>query len=187
MSMDSNTTGQFLKGVGGPKSTRNSAIAEAALARSTISAGRASRQAIKKNGFFTQATQMTNNINLGRLPTLGLNQIKLEEFQDQDNNLFRIQPNTEKMLVARELEREFKDLNKFDKSHMRVWDKGTSNRIDRAGTIRVVNGIPALKPHDKAKGSRALQASSVSRDNEQADEGARPFKQKTNIFDVQDS
>ena len=102
---------------------------------------------------------MANDINLGRLPTLGLNQIKLEEFKDQDNNLYRSQPTTEKMLVARELEREFKDLNKFDKSQLRVWDKGISTRIDRAGTIRVVNNIPAARPEvDKKKGIAGLAA-----------------------------
>ena len=48
-------------------------------------------------------------------------------------------------MVARELEREFKDLKKFEKHNQRVWEKGISTRIDRAGTIRVVNGIPALR------------------------------------------
>ena len=83
------------------------------------------------------------------MPTLGLNQIKLEDFIENgqdDNNMFRLHKKTEHMLVARELEREFKDLNKFDKSSLRVWEKPTSTRIDRPGTIRVVNEIPALKP-----------------------------------------
>ena len=52
---------------------------------------------------------------------------------------------TEHLLVARELEREFKDLNKFEKDNLRIWDKGISTRIDRPGTIRVINNIPALK------------------------------------------
>ena len=55
--------------------------------------------------------------------------------------------------MARELEREFKDLNKYEKDNLRVWQKGISTRIDRSGTIRVVNAIPALKPDgDKRKG-----------------------------------
>ena len=129
--------------------------------------------------------QMANDINLGRLPTLGLNQIKLEEFKDQDNNLYRLQPTTEKMLVARELEREFKDLNKFDKSQLRVWDKGISTRIDRAGTIRVVNNIPAARPEvDKKKGIAGLAAADQSQ--EDFNNAARN-KQKVNIFDAQDS
>ena len=54
-------------------------------------------------------------------------------------------------MVARELEREYKDLNKFDKDHQRVWEKGIGTRIDRAGTIRVVNGIPPLKKDEDNK------------------------------------
>ena len=93
---------------------------------------------------------MTANTNLGRLPTLGLNQIKLEEFHDEDNNMFRVHKKTEHLLVARELEREFKDLNKFEKDNLHIWEKGISTRIDRPGTIRVINSIPAFKPdHDK--------------------------------------
>ena len=93
---------------------------------------------------------MTANTNLGRLPTLGLNQIKLEEFHDDDNNMFRVHKKTEHLLVARELEREFKDLNKFEKDNLHIWEKGISTRIDRPGTIRVINSIPAFKvDHDK--------------------------------------
>ena len=101
-----------------------------------------------RQGFFP-GQPMAANTPLGRLPTLGLNQIKLEDFIENgqdDNNMFRLHKKTEHMLVARELEREFKDLNKFDKSSLRVWEKPTSTRIDRPGTIRVVNEIPALKP-----------------------------------------
>lgn len=75
--------------------------------------------------------------------------------------MYRLQPTTEKMLVARELEREFKDLNKFEKDNLRVWQKGISTRIDRSGTIRVVNAIPASKPDgDKKKGLGAADANS---------------------------
>lgn len=117
---------------------------------------------------------------LGRLPTLGLNQIRLEEFQDDDNNLFRTQPTTEKMLVARELEREFKDLNKYEKEGLSIWEKGISTRIDRAGTIRVINAIPALKQNqDRKRGKHAQQS------NE--DLQAAQNKQKLNIFDTSES
>ena len=60
--------------------------------------------------------------------------------------MFRVHKKTEHLLVARELEREFKDLNKFEKTNLRVYEKTTSTRIDRPGTIRVINDIPALKP-----------------------------------------
>ena len=58
------------------------------------------------------------------------------------------------MLVARELEREYKELNKFEMGHMRVWDKMTATRIDRSGTIRVVNAIPAFKPDATDRGRK---------------------------------
>ena len=87
---------------------------------------------------------LTANTALGRVPTLGLNQIKLEEFQD-DDNMYRVHKKTEHLLVARELEREFKDLNKFEKDNLRIWEKGISTRINRPGTIRVINNIPPLK------------------------------------------
>ena len=81
-----------------------------------------------------------------------MNQIKLEEFQD-DDNMYRVHKKTEHLLVARELEREFKDLNKFEKDNLRIWEKGISTKVDRVGTIRVIDNIPALKPeHDKKKG-----------------------------------
>ena len=171
LSMDSKTIAANKSGMG------NSSQLQAA-GRSTISAGKiAGSKQTTKNGFFSHSN-MAGNTNLGRLPTLGLNQIKLEEFQDEDNNLFKIQPNTEKQLVARELEREFKDLNKFEKDNLRIWEKGISTRIDRAGTIRCVNAIPALKPdNDKKKGQG-------SRESEEA---ANANKQKLNIFDAQDS
>ena len=121
---------------------------------------------------------MMSHSALGRLPTLGLNQIKLEEFTDDDNNLFRVHKKTEHLLVARELEREFKDLNKFEKDNLCIWEKGISTRIDRPGTIRVINNIPAFKPdNDKKKG---LAANSDELMN-------APNKQKLNIFEAADS
>ena len=126
---------------------------------STLSAGKlpgagAGSRYASKQGFFAGGSNngglMTANTNLGRLPTLGLNQIKLEEFHDEDNNMFRVHKKTEHLLVARELEREFKDLNKFEKDNLHIWEKGISTRIDRPGTIRVINSIPAFRPdHDK--------------------------------------
>ena len=61
-------------------------------------------------GFFTPTGQTTGN--LGRLPTLGLGKIRAEDFADDTANPFKVQDNTEKILVLRELEREFKDLNR---------------------------------------------------------------------------
>ena len=50
---------------------------------------------------------------------------------------------TEKLLVAREIDRELKDLRKYEKDNLRIWEKQISTRIDRAGTIRQINSIPA--------------------------------------------
>lgn len=96
--------------------------------------------------------------------------------------MYRLQSNTEKMLVARELEREFKDLNKYEKDNMRVWQKGISTRIDRAGTIRVVNAIPPFKPEkDKNKGLALTSADS----QEELKQSSK--QQKLNVFDAHDS
>ena len=116
---------------------------------STISAN---KLPASKQGFFPNTQLMAANTAIGRLPTLGLNQIKLDEFQDENNNMFKTHEKTEHLLVARELEREFKDMNKFEKDNLRIWEKGISNRIDRRGNIRIINNIPALKPEkDKKK------------------------------------
>ena len=85
--------------------------------------------------------------------------------------------------MARELEREFKDLNKYEKDNLRVWQKGISTRIDRSGTIRVVNAIPASRPDvDRKKGLGAAGSNS----QEELKQG-QANKQKLNIFDGQDS
>lgn len=142
---------------------------------------------VSRHGFFS-GQLMAANTPLGRLPTLGLNQIKLEDFVENgqdDNNMFRVHKKTEHLLVARELEREFKDLNKFEKVGLRIWDKPTSTRVDRPGTIRVVNEIPALKPIEFEK-SRKRNA----RMNKTVDAGARTTRgndKLVNIFDGEDS
>jgi hypothetical protein len=67
---------------------------------------------------------VANNTNLGRLPTLGLGKIRAEDFADDTANPFKVQDNTEKLLVMRELEREFKDLNRYEKESQRIFQKG---------------------------------------------------------------
>ena len=100
---------------------------------------------------------LANNAALGRLPTLGLGTIKLEEVGHDDYNKFNYMKDTEKLLVAREIERELKDLRKYEKDNLRIWEKQISTRIDRVGTIREINSIPAKKPEqDKRKGVQAL-------------------------------
>ena len=131
---------------------------------------------------------MQANTPLGRLPTLGLNQIKLEDFVENgqdDNNMFRLHKKTEHLLVARELEREFKDLNKFDKTSLRVWEKGTSTRVDRPGTIRVVNEIPALKPIELQQSRNQQKKKSQSMGGAAGSKTSR--NKLMNIFDSNDS
>lgn len=84
---------------------------------------------------------VANNANLGRLPTLGLGKIRAEDFTDDSVNPFKIQENTEKLLVMRELEREFKHLNKYEKESQKIFQKGTSTKPDRIGSIRDVHAI----------------------------------------------
>lgn len=62
-----------------------------AAIRSAVSKGRKSN--MTKGGRarnHLSASVDFQSTNLGRLPTLGLNQIRLEEFEKQENNLFRI-------------------------------------------------------------------------------------------------
>lgn len=66
---------------------------------------------------------LASNAALGRLPTLGLGTIKLEEVGQDDYNKFNYMRDTEKLLVARELDRELKDLRKYEKDNLKIWDK----------------------------------------------------------------
>ena len=40
------------------------------------------------------------------------------------------------MLVMRELEREYRDLNKFEKDNLKVYEKPIATRQDRTGALR---------------------------------------------------
>jgi len=72
---------------------------------------------------------------------LGLGKIRAEDFADDTANPFKVQENTEKLLVMRELEREFKDLNRYEKEAQRIFQKGVASKPDRTGSIRDVNAI----------------------------------------------
>ena len=115
---------------------------------------------------------------LGRLPTLGLNKYTENHFRDDTKNPFFVQKDTETMLVVRELEREFKDLNKFEKDALRVNQKTISTRQDRAGAIREVNRIPAAKNQNRGKAG--------NKNNNEEDEARTNAanKRKVNIFDA---
>jgi hypothetical protein len=49
------------------------------------------------------------------------------------------------MMVVRELEREVKDLNRFEKDGLRVYQKNIATRQDRSGAIHDVATIPHKK------------------------------------------
>jgi len=72
----------------------------------------------------------------GKLPSLGLSKYTSNDFEDDTRNPFKVQVTTEKMLVMRELEREFVELNKHHKDTLMVYEKGIESRIDRAGARR---------------------------------------------------
>ena len=128
-----------------------------AAGRSTVSAG-LGRQGTQTGKSFQMSNFLANNAALGRLPTLGLGKINLDQVQQDDNNKFNVMKDTEKLLVARELDRELKDLKKYEKDNLRIWEKQISTRIDRAGTIRQINSIPASLNKDIDKRKAGMQA-----------------------------
>lgn len=97
----------------------------------------------------------------------------------------------------RELEREFKDLNRFEKDSQKIFQKGVQSKPDRTGSIRDVHGIHSSKESaqinhkqqdiiimlNEMRKRKTKQAESAN--NEDNRENAN--KQKINIFDTQDS
>ena len=77
------------------------------------------------------------------------------------------------MLVMRELEREFRDLNKYQNDTLKVNEKQIQTRVDRTGALRRIKEIPESKP-EKKKVNLALQ---------NGDDAENINKQKLNIFD----
>lgn len=126
----------------------------------------------------------SKNHQLGRLPTLGLSKYQANDFGDETRNPYYVQPVTEKMLVVRELEREVKNLNKFEKDALRVHQKNIATRQDRTGAIRDVACIPAKKYDAAQKKKDEKKQQQLALQDEDRDAGN---KQKLNIFDAQDS
>lgn len=73
-----------------------------------------------------------------------------EQSTTQDNPYGR-EGNTEKLLLAREKEREHKELTKGDLEGLRVFEKQITIRQNRSGVIRDINGIRELNKHDLDK------------------------------------
>lgn len=116
------------------------------------------------------------------LPTLGLTKYKNVDLQKDQRNPFRVQQQTEKLLVVREREREFQDFNKLEKEGLRIFEKEKSSRPNRKGVIREIKGIRGGGHHSQSAqfdGSRRQLAINTSQD---------AFgSQKLNIFEAQDS
>ena len=141
---------------------------------------------------------------LGRLPTLGLSKYQAADFGDETRNPFYVQNRTEKMLVVAELQREVRDINKFEKDTLKVHQKNISTRQDRSGAVKEVAHIPEKKwnfnpskkqvnrlqeivpdivfvPNRKKDDKKKQQAKDNAEDRDTGN------KQKVNIFDAQDS
>ncbi|CDW82053.1 UNKNOWN [Stylonychia lemnae] len=119
----------------------------------------------------------------GQLPTLGLNKYKNVEINNGDStkNPLSIQKETEKMLIARERERENKDLNRVQNNVLRVYQKSIKTRANRAGVIREINDI---KP---SKGSKYSTENQLMLMNASHDDQQQQQNKKLNIFDENDS
>jgi len=128
---------------------------------------------------YRKNSQTGSMMALGRLPTLGLNKYTENHFRDDTRNPFFVQKDTETMLVVRELEREFKDLNKFEKDALRVNQKGISTRQDRSGAIREVNRIQPRKQRPGLKSLKAIGETDDARES-------AANKKKFNVFDAND-
>ena len=81
----------------------------------------------------------------GMLPTLGLNLYRNIDLQNDSKNPYKVHQRTEKLLVLREREREFKDFNKLEKEGMSVFQKDKVSKPNRRGVIREIRNIKTSK------------------------------------------
>ena len=77
------------------------------------------------------------------LPTLGLNKYKNVDLHKNKSNPYRVHSATEKLLVVKEREREFRDFYKLEKEGQRVFEKEMASRPNRDGVIREIRQIKA--------------------------------------------
>ena len=75
------------------------------------------------------------------LPTLGLTKYKETDLTNNQRNPYKIQNQTEKLLVFRERQRDFRDFNKLEKEGQRVYEKEMASRPNRQGVIREIRAI----------------------------------------------
>lgn len=130
----------------------------------------------------------------GQLPSLGLSKYRNQSVNrsQKPENPFSVQRETEKLLVARERERENKDMNRVQQEELRVFEKGIATRQNRAGVIREIQGI---RDQDKFKYAtekeikqwRLFNKSTNDCQELQLVPQAQQQQRKINIFDESDS
>ena len=74
-----------------------------------------------KSLFNSVPYQDVNSFGGGGLPTLGLNRYRNQEIKNDSVNPYSIQRETEKLLIARERERDFRDSNKVQQESLKVF------------------------------------------------------------------
>ena len=117
----------------------------------------------------------------GMLPTLGLNKYKNVDLQPVKSNPYRVEATTEKLLVVKEREREFRGFNRMEKDAKRVFEKEMSSRPNRQGVIREIRHIkPAHSVSHTGLPGRGTQGNLGSLDDPNAQ------KARINIFSHQD-
>jgi hypothetical protein len=121
------------------------------------------------------------------LPSLALGKFKGVDLRVDFRNPFRVQKETELLLIAREKERQMKDITRIEKTKLHVFEKSIATRRNRSGVIREISCIKASKPVNKKKGSgiRGMQGEddklrAMSRESERE-------KNKINIFEESDT
>jgi hypothetical protein len=74
---------------------------------------------------------------------LSLNKYRDVDLRVDTRNPFRVHKDTEKLLIAREKEREEKEFRKAEKDLLHIFEKEISTRRNRAGVIREISNIKA--------------------------------------------
>ena len=111
-----------------------------------------------------------------KLPTLGLNKYQNTNLSVEESNPFKVQKDTEMLLMVREQERDFKNFyQKNQNDALRVFEKGISTKQNRAGNIREIHAIPPKKRKKKDD------------DRLMIEDGREAGRNKLNIFDEKDS
>lgn len=77
-----------------------------------------------------------------KLPTLGLRKYQHTDLTLSETNPYRQHKQTEKLLVARERERDFNIFSKLEREETSIFSKGNTAKPCREGVIRSIRDIP---------------------------------------------